>query len=102
MPQCKYVCGGGGEGISRGDLPMPQLPYIPDNSSATRSLREKTWTVVLRCHACNRRFAVANVTIDRLALAPQVTHCVHCGAQPRLAEAGNGESRLHVIIDMRQ
>ncbi|HEY1266311.1 MAG TPA: hypothetical protein VGH16_03580 [Candidatus Binatia bacterium] len=65
---------------------------------ATRKLRQKCWTVVLRCCACSRRFAVAHVPLDRLALTPQVLRCVHCGAQPRLARDG----RLHRIIDLRQ
>ncbi|HEY1371508.1 MAG TPA: hypothetical protein VGH50_03500 [Candidatus Binatia bacterium] len=80
---------------------MPQGSYIPEwpkDSIATRSLRQKCWTVVLRCYACNRRFAVAHVPLDRLALAPQVMRCLHCDAQPRLGRDG----RLHRIIDLRQ
>jgi hypothetical protein len=83
---------------------MPQLfknPEWPSNSSATRALRQKTWTVVLRCRACRRRFAVKNVPIDRLALAPQVMHCFYCGAQPHLS-GGGGSGALHNIIDMRE
>jgi len=76
-------------------------PEWPSNSSATRALRQKTWTVVLRCRACQRRFAVKSVPIDRLALAPQVMHCVYCGAQPHLS--GDGASgQFHKIIDMRE
>jgi hypothetical protein len=80
---------------------MHQGSYVPEwpkNSIATRKLRQKCWTVVLRCCACSRRFAVAHVSLDRLALAPQVTRCVHCGAQPRLSRDG----QLHRIIDLRQ
>jgi hypothetical protein len=81
---------------------MPQLfknPEWPSNSSATRALRQKTWTVILRCRACQRRFAVRSVPIDRLALAPQVMHCAFCGAQPHLSGDG-GPGALHKIIDM--
>jgi hypothetical protein len=76
-----------------------QTPEWPSNSSATRSLRQKTWTVVLRCRACQRRFAIKRVPIDRLALAPQVMHCTFCGAQPHLSPDGR---ELHHIIDMRE
>ncbi|HTM09847.1 MAG TPA: hypothetical protein VL754_15790 [Verrucomicrobiae bacterium] len=87
----------------RGDLTKPDLfknPEWPSNSAATRSLRQKTWTVVLRCRACQRRFAVKRVTLDRLALAPQVLHCVFCGAQPHLSS--DTPAALHQIVDMRE
>ena len=74
----------------------------PSNSNATRSLRQKTWTVVLRCRSCRQRFAVRGIPIDRLALAPQVTHCTFCGAQPRLSPDGSDAMVLHLIIDIRE
>lgn len=77
-----------------------KIPEWPSNSTATRSLRQKTWTVVLRCRACQRRFAVKCVPLDRLALAPQVLHCVFCGAQPHLSP--NTPAALHQIVDMRE
>lgn len=74
----------------------PRLDEWPKDSPATRSLRQKTWTVVLRCFSCSRRFAVRKVTLDRLALASQVP-CLHCGADP----AGSPMKQVHKIIDMR-
>ena len=83
---------------------MPRLSNIPEwpsNSSATRSLRQKTWTVMLRCRSCQRRFAVKHVPLDRLALAPQVMHCVFCGAQPQLTPEG-APATLHQIVDIHE
>jgi len=70
----------------------------PRNSETTRALRQKSWTVVLRCYKCSRRFAVAKVTVDRLAFAPQVTPCMHCGAQP----GGAPDLKVHHILDLRE
>ncbi|HTM09572.1 MAG TPA: hypothetical protein VL754_14400 [Verrucomicrobiae bacterium] len=69
----------------------------PRNSAATRALREKSWTVVLRCYGCRRRFAVRRVTVDRLALTPHVP-CIHCSAQP----SSSPRMQIHTILDMRE
>lgn len=74
------------------------IPEWPRNSETTRALRQKTWTVVLRCYRCARRFALAKVALDRLALAPQITPCPHCGAQPVAAP----EVNIHRIVDLRE
>ena len=70
----------------------------PGDSAATRTIRQKSWTVVLRCCACQRRFSVGKITIDRLALAPQVTPCAHCGAQPDPTTS----MKVHHIMDLRE
>jgi hypothetical protein len=70
----------------------------PGNSAATRAIRRKSWTVVLRCYACRGRFAVGKVTLDRLALAPQATPCTHCGAQPDVTDW----VKIHHILDLRE
>jgi hypothetical protein len=54
--------------------------------------------VVLRCYRCRRNFAVPKITLDRLALAPQVMPCRHCGAHPSLSPY----LQLHKIADMRE
>jgi DNA-directed RNA polymerase subunit RPC12/RpoP len=73
------------------------VPAWPSNSEATRSLRQKSWTVVLRCFRCKRNFAVRKVPLERLAMAPQVMPCRHCGAQPSLS----AQPHVHKIADMR-
>jgi hypothetical protein len=70
----------------------------PGNSTATRAIRRKSWTMTLRCYECRGRFAVGKVTVDRLALAPQVTRCTHCGAQPDATTW----TKVHHILDMRE
>jgi len=77
---------------------MIETAAWPTNSQATRSLREKSWTVVLRCYRCRRNFAVPKVTLDRLALAPQIMPCRHCGAHPSLSS----QLQLHKIADLRE
>jgi hypothetical protein len=77
---------------------IAELTEWPRNSETTRALREKSWTVVLRCYGCARRFALAKVSLDRLALAPQITPCPHCGVQPAAAP----EVRVHRILDLRE
>lgn len=54
--------------------------------------------MILRCYECRSRFAVRKVTVDRLALAPQVTPCAHCGAQPDASTW----MKVHHIFDMRE
>lgn len=61
-----------------------------------------TWTVVLRCHDCKRRFSVAGVSIDRIALIPQATPCDHCRAKSAVSPGFPFESKLHQIIDLRK
>jgi len=77
---------------------------LPQESSATVPLRNKTWTVVLRCFRCNRRFAVKEIHLDRIALVPQVTPCIHCGAEPIEAPEGwqGVHNKLHRILDLRE
>src|ERR1043166_4971058 len=78
--------------------PEKDIAGWPGNSAATRTIRQKSWTVVLRCYACQRRFSVGKITLDRLALAPQVTPCTHCGAQPDATTWMKG----HHIMDLRE
>ncbi len=78
--------------------PGPKIPELPGIPYATRALRQKTWTVVLRCYACRGRFAVAKVTLDRLAQAPQAAPCTHCGALPD----PTAWTKIHRILDMRE
>jgi len=70
----------------------------PGNSEATRALRQKTWTVILRCYFCHRRFTVHSVTLDRLALIPHAVECARCGALP----SASPRNLIHMIIDMRE
>ena len=79
---------------------MPRVNNVlswPSNSEATRSLRQKSWTVVLRCFKCKRNFAVGKVPLERLAMAPQIMPCKHCGAQPSLST----QTHVHKIADLR-
>lgn len=79
---------------------MPRVSNVlswPSNSVATRSLRQKSWTIVLRCFQCKRNFAVSKVPLERLALAPQIMPCRHCGAQPSLST----QTHVHKIADLR-
>jgi rRNA maturation endonuclease Nob1 len=78
--------------------PEKDIAGWPGNSAATRTIRQKSWTVVLRCYACQRRFSVGKITLDRLALAPQATPCAHCGAQPDATTW----MKVHHIMDLRE
>jgi hypothetical protein len=82
--------------LTRGGLPL----VFP----VTQPLRNKTWTVVLRCFNCSRRFAVKEVHLDRIALIPQVTPCAHCNAEPIVAPEGwhGFHNNLHRILDLRE
>jgi|GEM_PF-6517962 hypothetical protein len=77
---------------------LKNMAEWPGNSAATRSIRRKTWTMILRCYECRVRFAIGKITVDRLALAPQVTACKHCGAQPDATTW----MKVHHILDMRE
>lgn len=84
---------------------MPSLSKNLDlpNCRATVRLRKKTWTVVLRCHECRRRFALKKIHLDRIALIPQVATCPHCSAHPSLAPTSDrGDIKLHSILDLRE
>jgi len=78
--------------------PEKDITGWPGDSSATRTIRQKSWTVVLRCYACQRRFSVGKITLDRLALAPQITPCAHCGAQSDVTTS----MKVHHIMDLRE
>ena len=78
--------------------PLNNTGAWPANSAATRAIRRKSWTMVLRCYECRGRFAVGKVTVDRLALAAQVAPCVHCGAPPDATTW----MKMHHILDLRE
>jgi hypothetical protein len=78
--------------------PLKDINEWPGDSAATRAIRRKSWTVVLRCYACQRRFSVGKITVDRLALVPQATPCAHCGAQPDATTW----MQVHHIMDLRE
>ena len=78
--------------------PLKDIPELPGESAATRTIRQKTWIVVLRCYACQRRFSVAKVTLDRLARVPQATPCIHCAAEPDATTW----MKVHHIMDLRE
>jgi hypothetical protein len=83
---------------------MPRGVQLPPESPATMALRQKEWTLVLRCYQCSRRFEVKQIPLDRIALMAQVTPCTHCSAQPIIAPQEQLETRrrLHRILDLRQ
>lgn len=63
----------------------------------------KSWTLVLRCHACGGKFALRHLDLERVYLIPQVTPCPHCDARPRIYPQGSAErSQLHHIFDLRE
>jgi hypothetical protein len=82
---------------------MPRAKEVPLESPATMALRSKTWTIVLRCYECNRRFAVKMVPLDRIASVAEVTPCPHCATHAVVAAAGGSAgNKLHRILDLRQ
>jgi hypothetical protein len=85
-------------------FPSKNTTELPMESSATLPLRSKTWTVVLRCFRCHKRFAVKEIHLDRIALVPQVTPCAHCSAEPIFVPEGwHGlHNKLHHILDLRE
>jgi hypothetical protein len=78
--------------------PLNNMAEWPGDSAATRAIRQKSWTMILRCYECRGRFAIGKITVDRLALAPQVTPCIHCGAQPDPTTW----TKVHHILDLRE
>jgi hypothetical protein len=78
---------------------MRQFPHLTEEQKKTpagREAQKKTWTVLLQCFSCKRRFAVRRATMDRLPLTPYVA-CLHCGAEP----SSSPFKQLHLLLDMR-
>jgi hypothetical protein len=63
----------------------------------------KTWRLVLRCYACDEKFTLRNLKIERLYLMPQVLPCPHCSARPYIPSVDSGKpSLLHSIFDLAE
>jgi hypothetical protein len=61
-----------------------------------------TWTLVLRCFACNGKFTLRRLALDRLLAVPLATPCPHCAARPRVASRSPEAGKLHKIFDLRE
>ena len=66
--------------------------------------KDRSWKLVLRCYACDRRFAVHGLTVDRLAIVAEIAPCPHCSARPTIVPATDTtqENQLHRIIDLSE
>jgi hypothetical protein len=58
--------------------------------------------LVLRCFACNGKFTLRRLALDRLLAVPLLTPCPHCAARPRIAARPHEASQLHKIFDLRE
>ncbi|HEX2387435.1 MAG TPA: hypothetical protein VHL99_12775 [Candidatus Binatia bacterium] len=66
----------------------------------SKMARQKTWTAVLQCFACNRLFTVTGLTADKIGVVAW-TPCAHCGAKPPTQHAGI-RSEMHRSVDLRE
>jgi hypothetical protein len=71
------------------------LPYL-----APVQLRQKTWTAVLQCYACNRLFTLTGLTADKVGFVAWEP-CPHCRAHPPTRHAGI-RSEMHRSVDLRE
>ncbi len=62
--------------------------------------RQKTWTAVLQCYACNRLFTLTSLTADKIGFIA-LSACPHCSAQPPSQHAGI-RSEMHRHVDLRE
>ena len=62
--------------------------------------RQKTWTAVLQCYACNRLFTLTGLTADKIGFIA-LSACPHCLAQPPSRHAGI-RSEMHRHVDLRE
>jgi len=64
------------------------------------SSRQKTWTSVLQCYACNRLFTLTKLTADKIGTVAW-SPCPHCGAKPPTQHAGI-RSEMHRSVGLRE
>jgi hypothetical protein len=62
--------------------------------------RQKTWTAVLQCFACNRLFTLTGLTADKIGFVAWEP-CPHCSASPPTRHAGI-RSEMHRSVDLRE
>jgi hypothetical protein len=58
---------------------------------------EKSWNVVIACHACQQKFEVSGVDHERIAWLPLLTPCPHCGAK----SIRDSKSATHRVVELK-
>lgn len=58
----------------------------------------KRWTLTLRCYACNGKFSICALEMERVSVLAEIAPCPHCSAKPVIDY--EQEIKLHRIFDL--
>jgi hypothetical protein len=60
----------------------------------------KTWTLVLRCYACDGKFTQRHLTFDRVSALPRMLPCPFCTARPGRRAGPSQSVETHHVVDL--
>jgi len=62
----------------------------------------KTWTLVLRCYACDGKFTQRHLTFDKVSALPLILPCPYCSARPYVGQRTSSNERfeIHHVVDL--